>query len=425
MDRILILGGRPLSGRVRVSGAKNAVLKLMAAALLAEEPCVIRNVPDIADVASMLRLLQALGADVKFSPGPEGGALVIDASGPIRAEAPECFVREIRASIQMMGPLLGRLGQVEVGFPGGCAIGDRPIDLHLKGFRRLGATIREQRGMIIARAQRLVGAELHLDFPSVGATENLMSAAVLASGETVIRNPAREPEVVELQNFLNLMGADVQGAGHDVIRIRGVRRLHGAEYTVMPDRVEAGTYMVAAAITGGEVEVAPVIVDHVEMVLGKLREAGAMIERSGQAVFVGRKGPIGPLEIRSAPYPGFPTDMQPQFTSLLSIALGTSLIRETIYTSRFKHVEELRRMGAQIVVEDRTAIIRGLPALSGAPVTAYDLRGGAALLLAGLAAEGETLIEGVHHLDRGYERMEEKLRALGAEVRRLQESYVA
>lgn len=407
-----IVGGRPLRGEVPVSGAKNAVLKLMAAALLTPEPCVIRNVPRIGDVLNMVAVLEGLGASVTL----EGDTLTIQAKELV-PEAPEGPVRKMRASIQVMGPLLGRLGEVKIAQPGGCAIGARPVDLHLSGLKALGAEIDERHGFIHGKAARLVGGEVFFDLPSVGATENVMMAAAVAEGETVIRNAAKEPEIVEVQNFINCMGGRVRGAGTDTIRVIGTGKpLHGTDYTVIPDRIEAGSFMVAAAATGGDVVLHPVIIEHNEMIAAKLADAGVRIEVRGEAVRVVRKGPLRPIQIRSQPYPGFPTDMQPQFVAMLTRAEGTSIVTETIYSSRFKHVDEMRRMGADIAVDGRVAVVRGPSELTGARVEATDLRAGAALVIAGLMAEGETLIEGVEHIERGYENLEAKLRSLGAEV---------
>jgi len=420
---IWIRGGRPLVGSVRVSSAKNAVLKMMAAALMTSGRCAIRRAPAIRDVETMADLIRCLGASVTRD---SHGTLMIDGSSVDSVEAPEQLVRRMRASVLVMGPLLARFGRVRVPLPGGCAIGPRPIELHLRGLQQMGARITEERGFVEARADRLLGTEIHLDYPSVGATENLMMTACLAEGTTVIRNPAREPEIVDLQLFLNKMGARVRGAGGDAIYIEGVEELAGAEHDPIPDRIEAGTFMVAAAITMGEVVLHPVIPRHVEAVTAKLREAGAIVEEVGPDTLRVRGGERPrPLYVRTQPYPGFPTDMQPQFMALLAVASGASIISETVYTSRMKHADELRRMGADIVVDGQVAIVRGVRRLTGACVEASDLRAGAALILAGLAADGETVIEGVHHVDRGYEAIEEKLRGLGADVRRMAEDVPA
>lgn len=423
MAGIRIRGGRPLTGSVPVSSAKNAVLKMMAAALMTSGRCVIRRAPAIRDVETMAELVRSLGANVSRN---ADGSLVMEAGIVTCLEAPEHLVRRMRASVLVMGPLLARFGRVRVPLPGGCAIGPRPIELHLRGLRQMGARITEERGFVEARADRLLGTEIHLDYPSVGATENLMMAACLAKGTTVIRNAAREPEIVDLQLFLNKMGARVRGAGGDAVYIEGVDGLSGADHEPIPDRIEAGTYMVAAAITRGDVVLRPVIPRHVEAVTAKLRETGAIVEEVGpDTLRVRGVDRPRPLYVRTQPYPGFPTDMQPQFMALMAIAAGASIISETVYTSRMKHADELRRMGADIVVDGQVAIIRGVRRLTGACVEASDLRAGAALILAGLAADGETVVEGIHHVDRGYETIEDKLRALGADVWRVAEDVPA
>ncbi len=415
-----VQGRRPLEGEIAISGAKNAVLKLMAAALLTKEPCVIRNVPVIGDVLSMIEVLEGLGARCSL----DGDVLTIEASD-LRSEAPEGPVREMRASVQVMGPLLGRLGEAKIALPGGCAIGARPVDFHLAGLKAMGAQLDEAHGFIHGRTGRLRGAEIHFDVPSVGATENIMMAAVLAEGETVIRNAAKEPEIVEVQNFINCLGGRVRGAGTDTIRVTGVPGpLKGADHFVIPDRIEAGTMMVAVAACGGDVLLRNVIVEHNEILVSKLTEAGVSLQVDGESVRVRRKGSLAPLQIRSQPYPGFPTDMQPQMMALLTQADGTSIVTETVYSSRFKHVDELRRMGAEITVDGRVAVVRGASALTGARVEASDLRAGAALVIAGLAAEGETIVEHVRHIDRGYENLVSKLAGVGASIRRVADTPV-
>lgn len=419
MQGMWIRGGRPLHGTWHVSGAKNAALKMMAASLMATERCVITDVPAISDVTTMMGVMRHLGADVQLHPN---GHLHIVPPRRDAWEAPEHLVRQMRASVLVMGPVLAKTGRVRISLPGGCAIGPRPIDLHLRGLRKMGADITEERGFVEARARRLTGAEIQLDFPSVGATENLMMAATLAEGTTVIRNAAREPEIVDLQTFLNNMGAKVVGAGTDAIRITGVDQLGGSRHTVIPDRIEAGTAMVAAAITGGDVLVKNVIPEHLEAVTAKLREAGVDVEPVGAgALRVRATARPHALYIRTQPYPGFPTDMQPQFMALAAISTGSGIIKETVYTSRMKHADELRRMGADIVVDGSVAVVRGVERLTGALVEATDLRAGAALVLAGLAAEGDTVVEGLEHIDRGYEMLDDKLRDVGAEVRRIAE----
>ncbi|MGI6566881.1 MAG: UDP-N-acetylglucosamine 1-carboxyvinyltransferase [Firmicutes bacterium] len=412
MRRIRINGRRQLKGLIPISGAKNAVLKLMAAALMAPGESVIHNVPHIQDVFTMINLLKTLGVGVEF----KENTLHLSVGDDIGEEAPHELVRKMRASIQVMGPVLGRLGRVRVSLPGGCAIGERPIDFHLKGFRQLGAEIREEHGYIYAEATRLYGADIQLDYPSVGATENLMMAAALADGTTQIRNAAREPEIIEVQNFLNQMGARIRGAGTDVIRIDGVEALHPAEHTIIPDRIEAGTYLVAAAMAGGEVVIHPVIPQHVSSLIAKLKEAGIDISIDGDRITVHSSGSYRAVNFQSLPYPGFPTDLLPQVMAMMTLAKGTSVVRETVYTNRYKHVSELRRMGANIILADRSAVVQGIPELSGAEVVVPDLRAGAALVLAGLAAHGTTIVEDDGHLSRGYDDLIGKLQAVGAEI---------
>ncbi|MGI6083353.1 MAG: UDP-N-acetylglucosamine 1-carboxyvinyltransferase [Limnochordia bacterium] len=414
MDVLVIEGGKPLSGSVRISGAKNAVLKLMAASLLTPEECVIRNAPRIKDVENMVNVLQGLGAQVIH----DGDVIRIRAGENLAWEAPEDNAREMRASIQIMGPLLARFGRVRIAHPGGCAIGTRPVDLHVNSLRKMGADVRDEFGYLSGSCTQLTGKDIYLDIPSVGATENIMMAATLAKGTTVIRNAAREPEVVEVQNFLNRMGAHVRGAGTDTIRIHGVEHLGGADHTVIPDRIEVGTYMVAAAMTRGELILSPVIPDHLDMVMAKLRQAGVEIDFRDEHLWVRGPRVLRALDIRTGPHPGFPTDMQPQFMAMLCLAHGSSIIVENVYSSRFQHVEELMPMGAEITVDGRLAVVRGPCRLTGTRVSATDLRAGAALVLAGLAAEGITELERVHHVDRGYEDLEAKLRGVGAAITR-------
>lgn len=417
VGKLVVRGGKRLYGEVQPSGGKNAVLKLMAASIISHDVCVIRNVPDIIDVRTMIGVLQGLGVRVEYS---NDGVLVVDAAEIGSYEPPRQLVKEMRASIQIIGPLLARLGKARVYQPGGCEIGTRPINYHLDGFRALGARVTEQQGYIQLEAGHLEGAEIHLDFPSVGATENIMAAAVLAEGTTIIRNAAKEPELIEEQEFLNQMGARISGAGTGTIRIDGVRKLHGTEYSVEPDRIETGTFMVAVAMTGGAVFIRNAISEHVEPVAAKLQECGVAVAKHSNGILVVRDRVIKSSSIQTMPYPGFPTDMQPQFTALLTIAEGPSVITENIFNSRFKHVDEMRRMGADITVEGRTIMIRGVPTLSGAEVSATDLRAGAALVVAGLSADGITEVEEIHHLDRGYEKFEAKLAGLGADIRRVE-----
>lgn len=416
MEKLIIRGGTPLSGKVRVSGAKNAVLPIIAATLLVDDMCYITGVPRLADVENMVNLLGFFGADNSWN----GETLTVCARDLNNVEAPYEYVSQMRASFLIMGPLLGRYGHARVSLPGGCKIGSRPIDLHLKGFMALGAEITKEKGYVDAKVTgRLKGARVYLDFPSVGATENIMMAAVLAEGVTSIENAAEEPEIVDLANFLNAMGAKISGAGTNLVVVEGVTSLRGTKHNVIPDRVEAGTFMVAAAITGGEIFVENVITNHVEPVIAKLEEAGTRVISEENGVRVIGQNKVLPVDIRTLPYPGFPTDMQAQISSLLSVAEGTSMITETIFENRFMHAEELARMGADITIDGRVAVIRGVSQLHGAKVQATDLRGGAALILAGLTAIGETEISFVHHVDRGYERLEEKFRGLGADVKRV------
>lgn len=416
VERFVVWGGQRLSGTVSISGSKNAVLPMMAAAVMSPELCALKGVPALRDVSVMRQILERLGVEVGWHPD---GTLEMQARELGTFEVREELSRQMRSSIFLMGPLLARAGKVKVAYPGGCAIGPRPIDLHLRGLEALGARLRERHGYIYGEATRLRGQEIHLDFPSVGATENIMMAAVLARGVTVIRNAAKEPEIVDLQNFLNGMGARVTGAGTDVIRIEGVRELGGCVHQVIPDRIEAGTMMVAAAVTGGDVVVSGVIPEHLEAVTAKLKEAGVSVTPAGPGQ-LRVQGPERPraTDFKTLPYPGFPTDTQPQVMALMCLAEGTSVITETVFENRFKHADELRRMGAQIKVEGRTAVVKGSPVLFGALVEATDLRSGAALVLAGLAAEGVTTVEDCCHIDRGYERLEAKLGGLGARIER-------
>jgi UDP-N-acetylglucosamine 1-carboxyvinyltransferase len=415
VEQLHIVGGRRLHGQVRISGAKNAVLKLMAASLLVENECIIRNVPLIKDVLTMIEVLRNLGVELSWE---EEAVLRIKPKKGLNYVAPDELVREMRASVQVMGPLLTKIGKVKLFQPGGCVIGQRPIDLHLKGFQALGAHVVEEHGYVYAEASKLKGVDIHLDFPSVGATENIMAAAILAEGTTVIKNAAKEPEIIEEQNFYNRLGARIRGAGTDTIRIEGVPALRSVpvDYTVIPDRIEAGTYILAAAITGGEITLLDVIPEHFEALTSKLKECGVQIQIDGDNMTVASSGKLKAIDVTILPYPGFPTDLQPQMTAVMSLADGTSLITENVFGGRFRYVDELVRMGANIRVEGRSAVVKGVKRLTGAAVIAPDLRAGAALVLAGLAAEGKTVIEGVHFIDRGYERIEEKLSSLGAEI---------
>lgn len=417
VDKLLIKGGTPLRGAITVSGAKNAALPILAGSLLSAEPVVIKNVPQLKDVATMITLLQSMGVQVTFD---DKLNVEIDASKVTERRAPYDLVKTMRASILVLGPLVARYGEAAVSLPGGCAIGARPVNLHVQGLQAMGAEVAIENGFILARAERLVGAHIVFDTVTVTGTENLMMAATLASGETVLENAAREPEVIDVANFLIGMGADVSGAGSSTIRIRGVEQLGNVEHVILPDRIEAGTYLVAAAITGGKVRLNQASSDHLEAVLVKLREAGAEIIIGEHFIEIDMKGRRpSAVDIRTTPYPGFPTDMQAQFCAMNSIADGVGTIKETIFENRFQHVLELQRMGADFEIEGNTAVCRGVEKLTAAPVMATDLRASAGLVLAGLAAEGETLVDRIYHVDRGYERIEEKLRQLGAEIKRV------
>ncbi|MGE5557885.1 MAG: UDP-N-acetylglucosamine 1-carboxyvinyltransferase [Bacillota bacterium] len=418
MERFVISGGKKLRGTTRVSGAKNAVLKLMPAALLANNKCFIENVPRIRDVNIMIGVLQSLGATITWC----GDNTLCISTGELSCEPPDRLVKEMRASVQVMGPLLAKTGKVKLFQPGGCVIGPRPINFHLKAFENMGARVVEEHGYVKVEAKKLHGAEIHLDFPSVGATENIMAAATTAEGATVIRNAAKEPEIIEQQNFYNQLGARIRGAGTDTIKIEGVEKLNSKEisYGVIPDRIETGTLMVAAAITGGDIWLEDVIPEHNEAIIAKLREINVGVDVIDDRIHVYAKGPLRATNVTVLPYPGFPTDLQPQITALLSTAEGTSVISENVFENRFAYIAELLRMGADIRVEGRTAIIRGVPRFSSATVEATDLRAGAALLLAALAAEGTTYLEKLKYLDRGYEKIEAKFGQLGADIKREQ-----
>lgn len=413
MDLIVIEGGRPLRGEVRTSGAKNAALPILASTILGGE-CVLSNMPRVVDVLTMGKLLGMLGITVTH----EGDRTVVRAHDITSTEAPYDLVRTMRASVLVLGPLVARLGEAKVSLPGGCAIGSRPVNFHLAGLEKMGATVEIEHGYIKAAARRLKGARIYFDTPSVTGTENLMMAAVLAEGTTMLENAAKEPEIGDLAEFLVKRGARIAGAGTDMITIEGVTALHGAEHEVIPDRIEAGTYLVAGAITGGQVVVERCRPEHMEPLLVKLRESGAELVEEKELVRLKVTGRLKGTNVRTSPHPGFPTDMQAQFVALMAVAEGTSVVTETIFESRFMHVEELRRMGADIRVEGNRVVITGKERLTGAPVMASDLRASAGLIVAGLAAEGTTEVSRVYHLDRGYERLEEKFRALGASVER-------
>ncbi len=416
MDKLVIEGGVPLAGTVAISGAKNAALPILTAALLTDEPLLINNVPHLRDVSTMLNLLMQMGVTTSLD---EKGGVELRAGKITDPVAPYELVKTMRASVLVLGPLVARLGEARVSLPGGCAIGLRPVDQHLKGLQALGATIDMEQGYMIARAGRLKGTRICLDIVTVTGTENLMMAATLADGVTVIENAAREPEITDLAACLTAMGAKISGAGSDVITIEGVARLHGARYSVMPDRIETGTFLVAAAVTGGDVRLTGARPDTLDAVLDKLREAGVHIETGSDWIHVKANGALKAVNVRTAPYPAFPTDMQAQFMALNTVAEGASRIVETIFENRFMHVQEMQRLGADIAVEGNTAVIQGVAGLNGATVMATDLRASASLVIAGLAARGATTVERIYHLDRGYERIEEKLSKLGARIRRV------
>ncbi len=418
MDQFIIKGKKPLQGQVGISGAKNAALAILSASILCHDTCVIENIPNVNDVRVLLKSMENLGAKIDY----------ID-QDKVRINSKEIkdyrvnydFIKKIRASYYLLGALLGRFSNAQVALPGGCNIGNRPIDQHIKGFEALGAAVKVEHGMIHASTSGLKGANIYLDVVSVGATINIMLAATMAEGTTVIENPAKEPHIVDVANFLNSMGADIKGAGTDIIRINGVNKLHGTEYMIIPDQIEAGTYMIAAAITGGDITINNIIPKHMEAISAKLTEIGVAIEEYDEALRVLVNKPLKSIHLKTLPYPGFPTDMQPQVTTLLSMIKGTSIITESIFENRFMYTDELSRMGANIKVEGNTAIIEGISNLSGAEVSAPDLRAGAALILAGLGAEGETIVNNIQYIDRGYEHIEEKLRALGADIVRVSE----
>lgn len=418
MEKLIVKGGNRLVGAVKTSGAKNAVLPIIAASILGTTPSHLDEVPMLEDVHTISEVLKCLGLAVKCS--PEKNVLDIDSTEITSYEAPYELVRTMRASFLVMGPLLARIGKARISMPGGCAIGARPIDIHLKGFEALGVKIEQGHGYIEASApEGLKGTSIYFDFPSVGATENIMMAASLAEGTTILENAAEEPEIVDLANYLNKMGAKIRGAGTDTIRIEGVDKLHGADYTIIPDRIEAGTYMVAAAMTGGDVVVENVLPEHQKPLIAKLREAGAVVEEDIDKVRVIGKNPLKAVSIKTLPYPGFPTDMQAQMMAMMVIAEGRSKVTETVFENRFMHVVELNRMGAQISTEGRSAVIDGPCKLTGCDVRATDLRAGAAMILAGLVAEGTTRIGDLHHIDRGYENIVAKLKKLGADIERV------
>ena len=414
MEKLVIHGGKPLQGTVRVSGAKNAVLPIIVASMLGTTQSTLTEIPKLADVHTVCDVIASLGVHIEH---PERDTLVIDAHELTSTTAPYDLVRRMRASFLVMGPLLARKGRAQISLPGGCSIGARPIDLHLKAFEAMGAVINLENGDIEATAPNgLKGAQIYLDFPSVGATENILMAASMADGKTVLENAAEEPEIVDLATYLNSMGANIRGAGTNVIRIEGVKELHGANHAVIPDRIEAGTFMVGAAMTQGNVFVENAISEHLKPLISKLKEVGAEVQEEIDGIRVIGHEPLRPADIKTLPYPGFPTDMQAQFMALTTICQGTSVVTETVFENRFMHVDEFKRMGAKIRIEGRSAIVEGVPRLKGASVNATDLRAGAALVLAGLVAEGETEVGYLYHIDRGYDNLVLKLQRLGADI---------
>ena len=419
MEKLVINGGKRLTGRVKISGAKNAVLPIIAATLLGQETTSrLEEVPALDDVYTIAEVIRELG--VKADYDAQAHQFTVDSSNIVCWEAPYDLVRKMRASFLIMGPLLARCGRAKISLPGGCAIGTRPIDLHLKGFEALGAAIEIGHGFIDANAPHgLKGARVYLDFPSVGATENILMAASMAEGQTVLENPAQEPEIIDLANFLNVMGAKIRGAGTNVIKIEGVPKLKGASYAVIPDRIEAGTYMVAAAMTHGDVYIENAISEHLKPVIAKLKEAGVSIEEDVDGVRVFCDHSTKAVDVKTMPYPGFPTDMQAQFMAMIATSEGTGMVTETVFENRFMHVDELKRMGANIKIDGRTSVVEGVPKLTGCQVKATDLRAGAAMVLAGLVADGETQVGYIHHIDRGYDHLVEKLVGLGADIRRI------
>ena len=417
MEKLVIHGGKPLEGTVRVSGAKNAVLPIIVASMLGTTQSTLTEIPKLADVHTVCDVIASLGVHIEH---PERDTLVIDAHELTSTTAPYDLVRRMRASFLVMGPLLARKGRAQISLPGGCSIGARPIYLHLKAFEAMGAVINLENGDIEATAPNgLKGAQIYLDFPSVGATENILMAASMAEGKTVLENAAEEPEIVDLATYLNSMGANIRGAGTNVIRIEGVKELHGANHAVIPDRIEAGTFMVGAAMTQGNVFVENAISEHLKPLISKLKEVGAEVQEEIDGIRVIGHAPLRPADIKTLPYPGFPTDMQAQFMALTTICQGTSVVTETVFENRFMHVDEFKRMGAKIRIEGRSAIVEGVPRLKGASVNATDLRAGAALVLAGLVADGETEVGYLYHIDRGYDNLVLKLQRLGADIVRV------
>jgi UDP-N-acetylglucosamine 1-carboxyvinyltransferase len=423
MDKLVIRGGTPLLGTVRISGAKNAALPAMAAALLTEEPVILENIPQVRDIITERNLLQAMGAEVELGYGRAHHRTTLCCRKLVKPEASYELVKTMRASTLVLGPLVARTGEARVSLPGGCAIGARPIDLHIKGLEKLGAQITQEHGYIQARAERLKGGRIVFEKITVTGTEDLLMAATLADGETVMENCAREPEVTDLAHLLIKMGAQIEGVGTSTLKIRGVEKLHGARHRIIPDRIEAGTFIIAGALTGGDVMVQNCDPAHLGALLAKLEENGVKVRANGESVRVMSDGQLRPGDVSTEEYPGFPTDMQAQYMALTTQCEGASSVVENIFENRFMHAQELVRMGANIKIEGRRAIVRGKTPLSGAAVQASDLRASASLVLAALVAEGETIIDRVYHIDRGYERIEEKLRSLGAEIRRIGELF--
>ena len=417
MEKLVITGGRRLNGEVFISGAKNAAVAIIPAAIMADGVCVIENLPGIEDVASLRSTLNKMGAVCEYI---DKHTLKVDSTGDITNCAAFEEVKRIRAPYYLLGALIGRYKKAEVALPGGCNFGTRPIDLHLKGFRLLGADVEVTNGIVKVKAERLHGAQIYMDQVSVGATINIMLAASMAEGTTIIENCAKEPHVVDTANFLNMMGANIKGAGTDIIRIKGVEKLHGAEYTIIPDQIEAGTYMIAAAIAGGDVTVRNIIPKHMDSLTAKLAEMGAAIEKQDDSIRVMANGRLHCANIKTMSYPGFPTDLQPQMTALLSVCDGISVVTENVWDNRYQYVAELKQLGAKITVESRVAMIEGVQKLTGARVAATDLRAGAAMVIAGLSAEGTTEIDNIRYIDRGYEDIENKLSALGADIKRVE-----
>ncbi|MCT4662900.1 MAG: UDP-N-acetylglucosamine 1-carboxyvinyltransferase [Tissierellales bacterium] len=418
MEKLAIEGGKRLQGSVKVSGFKNAVLPIMAATILCGDKCTIENVPMIKDVKTLIDILKSIGGTVNLV---ADGIVEIDTKNVRNCEAPHEFAKQLRASYYLLGGSIGRFKEANVSYPGGCNIGTRPIDQHIKGFEALGCKVGIEHGVIKCRADELEGTKIYLDVVSIGATINIMMSAVLAKGQTIIENAAKEPHVVDTANFLNAMGAEVKGAGTDVIRINGVEKLHGCTYSVIPDQIEAGTYMIASAATGGDVLIQDVIPKHLESVTAKLREMGVSVEEFDDAVRVKVEDELKGINVKTLPYPGFPTDLQQPLSALLSVTKGTSIVTESIFESRFKYVDELKKMGAMIKVDGKTSVISGVDQLDGATISATDLRAGAACIIAGLIAKGTTRVEEIYHIERGYDRIVEKLRGLGASIEKIED----